>query len=456
MTFLSLLLGFLLQSMPFALLCFQPFAKQLRYSRRKIAVLTGVLCVGLGAAFAAAGCALKANYHGTGQELFMAANAVFTAALIPCFLWYVWAVIAPWAKKLFVFSYALTGALMITSANNFIVYMLGLNGEGGLPYRGATLPLLLLFTAILLPVLSFLLRRFYEPIEASFQQKENVYLAVLSIILFIVMYSGLTYIDYIATLNVMTLFLFAALLVAVLILYAICFDLFKTAYEKLLAQQKYGEAQRLLALGDMQYRRLSENMELTRRMRHDLHHHMVTLQGFLKSGATGQAEQYLSQVLEITEEHEIAKVCGNPLVDLVVNYYRAQAEERGVQMTVRVAIPDELPILDADLSVVLGNLLENAVCAAEQCGEGEGFIRFNMICSGQMLVVAVDNSFIGRLRMDGGKYLSSKEDHIGYGLQSVEAIAEKYDGGVEFTHEDGVFHSSVMMNLAASAGQSEM
>ncbi len=136
-----------------------------------------------------------------------------------------------------------------------------------------------------------------------------------------------------------------------------------------------------------------------------------------------------------------------------MSYYQEQARDRGIQFTVRVAIPDELSILDADLSVVLGNLLENAVSAAEQCGEGEKFIRLNMIRSGQMLVIAVDNSFIGRVKMSGTTYLSTKGDHIGYGLQSVTAIAEKYDGGVEFTHADGVFHSSVMMNLAPSAEQ---
>lgn len=48
---------------------------------------------------------------------------------------------------------------------------------------------------------------------------------------------------------------------------------------------------------------------------------------------------------------------------------------------------------------------------------------------------------------------SSLKDHIGYGLQSVEEIAEKYDRGVEFTHEDRVFHSSAMMNLASFAVQ---
>lgn len=218
----------------------------------------------------------------------MAANAVFTIALIPCFLWYVWAVIAPWPKKLFVFSYAITGALMITSSNNFILTIFDLNGDGGLPYQGATLPLLL-FTAIFLPVLSYILRRYYQPIETSFHRKENVYLSVLSIVLFIVMYSGLTYIDYAVTLNTMRLFLFAALLAAVFILYAVLFNLLGTAYEKLLAQQKYDEAQRLLAMGEMQYSRLTENMELTRRMRHDLNHHLVTLRGFLMNGAAEQA-----------------------------------------------------------------------------------------------------------------------------------------------------------------------
>ena len=68
-----------------------------------------------------------------------------------------------------------------------------------------------------------------------------------------------------------------------------------------------------------------------------------------------------------------------------------------------------------------------------------------------MLAITVDNSFSGTVRMSDGKYLSTKKSHTGYGLESMEAIAEKYSGGVEFTHEGRVFHSSVMMAMLSPA-----
>jgi len=43
------------------------------------------------------------------------------------------------------------------------------------------------------------------------------------------------------------------------------------------------------------------------------------------------------------------------------------------------------------------------------CGEGEWSVCLNMIRSGQMLVIAVDNSFIGHMKMDGRSYFSTKE-----------------------------------------------
>ena len=43
--------------------------------------------------------------------------------------------------------------------------------------------------------------------------------------------------------------------------------------------------------------------------------------------------------------------------------------------------------------------------------------------------------------------VSSKPNHSGLGLRNIEMIAEKYEGGVEFTHDPHVFHSSVMLVL---------
>ena len=96
---------------------------------------------------------------------------------------------------------------------------------------------------------------------------------------------------------------------------------------------------------------------------------------------------------------------------------------------------------------VVKEMMENAIDAAD-CGEGEQrFIQFHMLCSGQMLAITVDNGFHGEVKKVDGRYVSSKPNHSGLGLRNIEMIADKYEGGVEFTHDPHVFHSSVMMAL---------
>lgn len=444
MIFFRLFFGWLCQVMPFAALCIQPFSDHLRFSKKKSASITFGLCIGLAIIFALTGVVLHDKLPGN-HDLFSAVNAIFSITLVICFLWYLYVVRSSWPKKLFVFSYILMGAFFTTSLNNAIITRLYLGHNDGLPYQGYTLLVLLLLTALVLPILFLILKRHYRIMQASATHKESIYLSIFSIGLFLLLFVGLSGLGYSNLYQPITLFLYVTLMLLVFVLNGVCFKILDMAQEKLIAQQKYVEAQRQLTIQGSQYQQITGNIENARRMRHDLRHHLLAIQGFLKSGEVEQAEQYLSQTIELSKDYEIVKLCGNAVVNLLVGHYQALAKEQGVQFSARIAIPDDMPILDTDLSVVIGNLLENALFFAGQ--EQGGIIRFNMICSGKMLAVTVDNSFNGTVRMSGGKYFSTKKNHIGYGLESVEVIAEKYSGGVEFAHEGKEFHSSVMMGL---------
>lgn len=446
MIFLRLFLGWMIQISPFAFLCIQPFTGHLRFPARKTMAVTVTLFAGLAAAFALAGCALY-DTSSSNLRLSAAVNIVFMTTLIFCFLWYLYAVNASWPNKLFVFSYAMTGAFIITSISNMILIKLYSGRTDGLPYQGYTPLLLLLLTAVFLPIPFLILKRHYQIVKGGFTSKENIYLSALSIILCAAVSSGLLCLGYNNLYDPTTLFLYTALLISIFTMNGICFKILDIAYEKMNAQRKYDAVQRQLSLQAEQYRRLSNNMEATRRMSHDLRHHMITLQGFLQSGKIKQAEQYLDHYLLTTKEHEVTRLCDNAIVNAVVDYYRMLAEEQGVRFSACIAIPVDPAIQDVDLSVLIGNLLENAVDAVLLVNGDTRFICFNMICSGKMLVVAVDNGFNGTVKMEAGRYLSTKNQHSGFGLSSVEAIAEKYSGGVEFTHEADVFHSSVMLRM---------
>ena len=371
----------------------------------------------------------------------------FFANLIFCFLWYLYAVTASWPKKLFVFSYVLSGAFIITSISNAIATRLHMGRSDGLPYLGCAPLILLLAAAAFLPVLFFVLKRHYQIMADSFTNRESIYISTLSIVLCVALSSGLICFGYLNLYEPMNLLLYIALLISIFAMHGICFKLLDITHEKMSAQRKYDELHCQLSLQVEQYRRISNNMEATRRMRHDLKHHMITIQGFLQGGNVKEAEQYLDHYLLVTKELEIPKLCDNAVVNTVADYYRMLSAEQDICFSARIAIPADLAVQDIDLSVLIGNLLENAFDAALLV-EGEArFIRFNMACFGKMLAVTVDNGFNGTVKMEAGRYLSTKDQHSGFGLASVEAIAEKYSGGVEFTHEAEVFHSSVMLGI---------
>ena len=160
-----------------------------------------------------------------------------------------------------------------------------------------------------------------------------------------------------------------------------------------------------------------------------------------------QAEKYLEQYLYSAQQFEMLELCRNPVVNMVVGYYQTVAVQKDILFDVCIQIPEKLSISDVDLSIILGNLLENAIYAAASGDPSERFIQFHMFCSGQMLAITVDNSFYEDVKKRDGQYISNKPNHTGLGLSNIQMIADKYEGGVEFTHDLHVFHSSVMLAI---------
>ncbi len=171
----------------------------------------------------------------------------------------------------------------------------------------------------------------------------------------------------------------------------------------------------------------------------------MVIQGFLEHDETDKVRDYLTQYLEQTDRFTVTKVCGNPVVNMLVCHYMDLAKENDITFEPQIHIPDTLIIQNTDLSVLLGNLLENAFEAAAGASGEHRDIRLKIACPGKMLMIAAENGFNGVVRQDGERYLSTKHNHRGLGLKSIAQIAQKYDGNVEFVHNDMVFHTSIML-----------
>lgn len=215
-----------------------------------------------------------------------------------------------------------------------------------------------------------------------------------------------------------------------------------------------------LALQKEQYCLLRENIEYNRRSRHDMRHHMLVLKRYLDEQNGERLTEYINQFLETSRFEEYAPLCENPAVDAIAQHYAGIAKECGAAVELALALPDELPVPESDVCVVLGNLLENAV---EACRSQESQPRFlhvkaAVIGSGAVVVKA-RNSYSHEIRCKNGVFCSSKRDGEGIGIQSVRNVAQRYNGLARFDYAGGVFEASVLLNprtVQTACGVEEM
>ena len=172
----------------------------------------------------------------------------------------------------------------------------------------------------------------------------------------------------------------------------------------------------------------------------------MTLAELYDEGKTDEVGKYLKQYVDAMPKKEQVTFCRNPALNTMLNYYVHVASLHKIDARLQVRIPNDLPVSDADLCSMVGNILENAVAACQSSTEKS--IRLTIIAEDQMqLYIVVVNSFDGNVCQRDGRYISTKSDGDGIGLVSVAAIAEKYGGMAQFSHEGKLFYSNIAIPL---------
>ena len=191
-----------------------------------------------------------------------------------------------------------------------------------------------------------------------------------------------------------------------------------------------------------------ENMYRTMRTwRHDYHNHIQVLKANMSLGEYGQAADYLDKLeQDLTEVDQVLKT-GNVMVDAILNSKLSLIQEKDIKVDATAAVPKEIPISDIDLSVLIGNLMDNAMEACEKVPAEDRFIRVYIDVIKKQLYISVTNSMQGKARRRGERFLSDKQGSHGFGLFRMDDIVAKHGGYINRQTEDGIFATEVMLPL---------
>jgi two-component system sensor histidine kinase AgrC len=197
---------------------------------------------------------------------------------------------------------------------------------------------------------------------------------------------------------------------------------------------------------DRQLELMRASLETTRAIRHDLKNHMYSISALVKSNDREQILHYLADIMEDFGAEKHYASSGNIIIDSIINFKFQDAERRNITTTLDLNIPENLEIPSIDMTIILGNLLDNAIEAASEVKESP-YIDVKIKYDKGRLFLQVKNPYVGEVIEKDGRFITTKNDreNHGIGLDSVAKVVLKYDGTMSVDYSDNIFSVAVLM-----------
>ena len=188
------------------------------------------------------------------------------------------------------------------------------------------------------------------------------------------------------------------------------------------------------------YVRLQQSRaEDVRRMRHDLRHFNRLLASLLREGEIDRALDLIEVQDKDLLKQPIAAYCESPIVNAALTIYMQLAKKDGIPISCDVDIdnPERPREGDNDLSILLSNVIENAVIASRKQPEGQREISVSLAYDEMQYALVVKNRCDTPLRFGSDGLPMTTERGHGVGMLSLRNFSQKYGAEVIFEQKDG-------------------
>jgi len=225
--------------------------------------------------------------------------------------------------------------------------------------------------------------------------------------------------------------------------------LFLTAYH--MQMQKYMQAELHNSVLEMKQKQTQTELAMLRQAetqaaiyQHDMRHHLMMIEGFLRADKPEQAADYIQK----TERDIIAitpkRFCENETINLLCGSFTDKAQKQNIQLNIKAKLPKELSVSDTDLCAMLSNGIENALHAAEKLEPPFRYVDFYCEQKQNKLLIEICNPYIDEVIIENGLPISKEAGH-GYGCQSIFSIAERHHGHCSFQAEHNMFTLRIVL-----------
>lgn len=215
---------------------------------------------------------------------------------------------------------------------------------------------------------------------------------------------------------------------------------------------KAGKIQTEMALLALQNECLQENAkdienmyDTVRALRHDLKNHLLCILSMAEEREVEGIEQYTRQLLQ--QQNTVNKLImfsGNKVLDAIINSKSAAAERAGVRLSAIITTP-LAGISPEDITIILGNALDNAIRAAKD--SQRKVVDIHIQPQGAYSSIVIANDIAHPVLSDNPALRTTKNIRYrhGFGIQNMRQAVERNQGLIRFYEQTDRFICDILL-----------
>ncbi len=233
--------------------------------------------------------------------------------------------------------------------------------------------------------------------------------------------------------------LFLIINLVIFYIYDVLNNFFETKLEEIVLRQQN-------RYYNKQFKIMQKSIEKTRSIQHDYKKHFLTLRNYIKENQNEKAISYISELTDNVYDDKKYISSGYIVLDSILNFKLHEIEEKDIDISVELSIlPLSLNIKDLDMTVILGNILDNAIKATSNVEHKKITMKINY--EKGILYIYIQNTFDGIVYSKGNTIETRHKDEEkhGFGLKNIEKILKKYNGTMDISYTENLFCVELMI-----------
>lgn len=174
---------------------------------------------------------------------------------------------------------------------------------------------------------------------------------------------------------------------------------------------------------------------------HDYKNHLFSIYALLSNNKFENAKTYISEQFEELRETTTYIRNNSSIMESIIYHKIARAKALNIEVTENINIPEKLSINEKDVTVLIGNAMDNAVESCEKVLDKPKYIIIKCYYSDGYFNVYIENSSDGIYIEKNNKIITTKptKDEHGFGLGNIKYIVEKNHGFLHIQPEKDKF-----------------